>query len=412
MFISVLRKYKVEIGVFIMVVAVQLLYVALTNAPLNWFDSAIYDATAWNFVQGDGFTYTPGIPDALREPGYAFFVLVPVYAIFGHSIFAAQVAQALLSAFTAVLLIVIGKRFISKNAGIAAALIFALHPAIIVNVGEIMTEAWFMLLLTAFTYVLLVGVEKKMTRWFVLGGVLLGLAALTRMAALPLIGIVPVVLLLITRNVRFSIRYGIVIGVISLAVYTPWVVRNYTMFDRVLLGRTGGGEIIWTGSYVPWDGDWQGYIWPLTEYRTGADFFEHDAQMIDRAIENIKQDPLTVAWLYLKKPLKIFIQPEGLHFTLERGAFNNNTFMTLMAIILYVYHCVLLVLAGIGMLRFSKYRNYAIITVCILIYFVIVYLPLNAVPRYAVPLYPLILLLSGLGVIDTFSFVTNYRKHT
>lgn len=407
---EILKRYKIEIGIVCTVIVIQLSYILLAGAPINWFDSAVYDTIAWNFVRGLGFNYTPGIPDALREPGYTLFVLSPIYAVVGHSVFAAQVTQAILSGCTALLIYKIGKKFLTKQIGVIAVIVYTIHPAIIVNVGEIMTETWFMFLITAFVYVMLCAVESKSWRWFVLAGGILGITALTRIAALPLIGVIPIILLLQTRDWKFAIKYSLIVTVVFTAVYSPWLVRNYVVFDRLVAGRTGGGEIIWTGTYTPWDGDWQGYIWPLSEYQNVTDYFEYDNKMIALAKQNIQEDPAGVAWLWAKKPLKIFFLSDGLGGLLTNGAFKDSLFFSISFIILSVIHVILLFFAGLGFLQIKKNKKLLLIIALILVYFALIYLPLNAIPRYAVPLYPLIILVAGIGISESVSQLKQWKS--
>lgn len=397
--IDIVKKHKYTLVIAALVIVIQCTYLVVIHPPLGWFDSAIYETTAWNFSQGAGFNYTPGISDAYREPGYSFFFISPMYFIVGRSILAIQIAQALLSALTAVLIIKLGSRYLTPSVGYIAASMYAIYPAIIVNNGEVMTEGFFMFLMTAFIFSALRAMDKRSYTWISIAAILLGMAALTRIVVIPLILGFVIILAIQVHNWRFTWRAGLLFISIAMAIYSPWVVRNYNAFDRFVLGRTGGGEIIWTGSYIPWDGDWQGYIWPLTEYQ-GGNYFDHDAFMVNLAKKNIQADPAGVLWLWLKKPLKIFVQPEGFGYSLNHGAFKGNMSYTILVVTLSIVHLTILFFVVVGIWHVRKYRIFALVTLAYLGYFLIVYMPLNGIPRYAVPLYPIILLYAALGFVS------------
>lgn len=89
-------------------------------------DASAYDALARAIVTGQGFV-DAGEPTAFRAPGYPFF-LAGVYWFLGSNPSSAQFVQAVLSAFTAILIAYLGKRVAGENvgwlAGIGAAIYY------------------------------------------------------------------------------------------------------------------------------------------------------------------------------------------------------------------------------------------------------------------------------------------------
>lgn len=245
-----------------------------------------------------------------------------------------------------------------------------------------------------------------------LGGFILGLTTLTRFVALLFPVVVVIVIWWLWRDSKRTLIGLAGFGLLFMVPLAPWFARNYIVLDHFIMGRTGGGEIYWTGSYIPWDGDWQGYLWPLSEYQAATpNMFDHDAAMTQRALENITADPIGVAGIWIKKPLKIFFQPEGLQFLIHAGAFTpSQLLLSALVIIAFCGHLLLLTLAALGVLRWKQARLFFIVTGSLLLYMVVIHLPLNGVPRYAVPFYSLIFIASAIGLLELLNDVKTHLK--
>ena len=270
----------------------RFVYLFLTYPPLSWFDSEGYDATAWNIVQGNGYIITPGIPYAGREPGYALFFLVPIYYIFDHSIFAVQIFQIIISIFIIIFTYLIARKILSIKMSLLSTFLITIWPPMIGYNGEIMTEIPFTFLLVLFLYILIKAVEAKSKKLFFFAGLTLGAATLTRFITFAFPFFLLVIFYLIFRNKRQSSIYFLLILIGMLILVAPWMIRNYIIFDDFVLGRTGGGDIYWMGSYIGWDGEWFGYIHPFTSLCPKAkNVIAHDKCLIELTIENIKKNP-------------------------------------------------------------------------------------------------------------------------
>src|SRR5262245_54694153 len=91
-----------------------------------------YDTAALGILAGDGILW-PRVRDRertgllARPPGYALY-LAAVYAGIGHSFFAAQLVQNLLTSLACVLLVLAAERLASWPAAVVAGVIAALSP--------------------------------------------------------------------------------------------------------------------------------------------------------------------------------------------------------------------------------------------------------------------------------------------
>jgi hypothetical protein len=92
-----------------------------------------YDYIAWNLVQGNGYRVSPDTSlTMLRTPGFVL-LLALILAVFGKSLVAVQVVNLVLCSVTAVLTHVLARKAgLTKTAATIAALVFFLHPGMVV----------------------------------------------------------------------------------------------------------------------------------------------------------------------------------------------------------------------------------------------------------------------------------------
>jgi 4-amino-4-deoxy-L-arabinose transferase-like glycosyltransferase len=333
--------------------------------------------------------------------------LAPLYFIFGHSILAVQLFQILLSALIAVLIYYLAKKYFSKTIALLAVLFFALYPPLIAYSSEVLTEIPFTFLLLL-TVLLTIKAKEKQSLWlFALAGILCGLATLTRFIALFLPFALFFFFAVVIHSWKKSLKYALIMAVACFAVIAPWILRNYLIFHTFVF-RATGGEILWSGSYIPWDGEWKGAISPVKELREGLTPVEIDKKFTRLAFQNIKENPVGVFWIWLKKPAKIFLKSE-FNAVLER----DNKFAkflyrfswlgpALVKMFFLLLNVVILALAALGIKR-AWQQNYFItlLFLAVFAYFLLCYLPLNPDSRYKLPLTPYLFIFAASGCLTT-----------
>jgi 4-amino-4-deoxy-L-arabinose transferase-like glycosyltransferase len=180
------------------------------------------DDIATTFVHCGTFGFIPGEPTAWTQPLYAFF-LIPIYWIFGRSWLAVGLIQTAVAVGTALLVYEIGRRFVSRRAGLVAAIVATLNPYLVWHDVHENREILDQLLAAAI--VLLTLLLAKPRSWWFAGalGVLLGLAILgnTRLLFLPLVACA----FFLGRDRRTWAAVGVTLAACVLALM-PWLVRN------------------------------------------------------------------------------------------------------------------------------------------------------------------------------------------
>lgn len=146
-----------------------------------------------------------------------------------------RLAGAVLSAFLSGLIYLIARRVSGHTVGLAAGLLSAVHLNLIHKSGYIYSEVLSVPLLTLALYWFLVYTDNRKWRFLVLGGLALGLATLARPTTYYMIFLLPLVLWAVHGKMsRIVLARSAVVVAVSLAVITPWAVRNAVVSGRFM----------------------------------------------------------------------------------------------------------------------------------------------------------------------------------
>lgn len=165
------------LAIFLLALAARWAYAAQLppNAPLVSVDAQGYHALALNLLAGHGFTLNtapPFVPDAIRTPLYPVFVAT-VYALTGPAAAHVALAQSLLDALTALVIVASVRRLTSGSrwAWVAGAL-YALNPTAWRFANELLTEILLAAALAWLAYAFLRYAERRQWRWLLLAATL------------------------------------------------------------------------------------------------------------------------------------------------------------------------------------------------------------------------------------------------
>lgn len=396
-----LKQLKIDRYILIVLfiaLILRLVYFFLFHPPLTWDDASGYDAIAQNIIQGKGYSLDGLIPTACREPGYSLFFLTPIYFIFGHSLLWVQVFQILLNLIIIFSLYQIVLTLISRPAAIGAAFLASFHYSPIIYNGEILTETFFTFCLFFSFLILLWAYQTKTILRFFITGIALGLTTLVRFNTALIFIALFFPLWILQKSFKKAFIQSSFIGLGIFLIITPWVIRNYIQFDVFVPGRFGGGEIIWSGSYIPWDGEWAGQPWTVGNFPTlieGLSPPERDQLFLRYAIQNIKENPVAVAWIWVKKPFKILFG----EFNTSLETFTSHPFLVYFLIPLRLFHLFVILFAFWGsFLFYFKNKVFLGFSSLIVLYFLASYIPMNPDSRYLIPLLPYLFIFDGMAL--------------
>jgi len=228
------------------------------RAPV--YDAGAYAAIARNLDEGNGFTVGAQAtqPSTDYSPGLPLFV-AGVYKVTGgvHERLA-RLVLALIGALAPLLAYLLARRLSGVVAGLIAALVVAIYPATIEYTGMLMTEPLAATLLVgAILAILWAGDGGSLWRW-VVPGLTLGALALVRPEYLA-IGLLLALLVFLRQRLHMPWRRAlistavVVLGIV--VVVAPWTIRNAIALDRFVSVSTGGGQVLYAGTYLPSDGN-------------------------------------------------------------------------------------------------------------------------------------------------------------
>jgi 4-amino-4-deoxy-L-arabinose transferase-like glycosyltransferase len=148
-------------------------------------------------------------------------------------------------AVTVVLTAYLGRSLAGVRVGLVAAIVVALSPFMIAADGSLMAESLFIALTTA---AVLAAVRARRTggpAWFVLVGLLLGLATLTRSDGLIVaLVLVPVAAWCSGGAVLRRVGVAALALAVAVGVLVPWVVRNSDALGETTLLSNNSGSLI------------------------------------------------------------------------------------------------------------------------------------------------------------------------
>jgi dolichyl-phosphate-mannose-protein mannosyltransferase len=252
------------------------------------FDAASYAKIAANLEEGRGYTLGEDAtqPASNYSPGPPLFV-AGAYKLTGdvHERLA-RLVLSLIGTLTIPFTYLIGRRLSGPSAGLIGTACVAIYPAFLEYQGMLMGEPLAATLLSGAVLAMLwaAGVDRShlsrgwrggggsrtktspadpppprqdpRARWLV-PGVLLGALALVRPEYLGVAVLLSLVVL--AKDFRDDRRGSMLRGVVMLAgvalVVAPWTVRNAIALDRFVPISTGGGQVLFAGTYLPSDGD-------------------------------------------------------------------------------------------------------------------------------------------------------------
>ncbi len=234
-------------------------------------DARAYDQIAVNLTRGFGFredaaqSYQFDTAILRAGPGYEFF-LAGIYRMFGHSLEAVWIIQALLHALSALLLFLIARRVVKaqgETVGLVAAFLFGFWPDLIEISAMLMTETLYLFLTILILYLFVLVYERTKNIWLaLLFGLLTGLAILTRP---PIVLFVPIVLFLYYQKKNFFSGAAYLTS-LALSLF-PWAWRNWMIYHQIIPTTLIGEYNLWVGNTLSSNGgQFDSGINPVTGY--------------------------------------------------------------------------------------------------------------------------------------------------
>lgn len=398
-------------------------------------DSAAYERIARGLHERGEFeqvgTGTPAHPQLASNysPGLPLFAGAVFEVTGGDNVRLVRLLLALIAALAIPIVYLLAVRLFplppdscwSAGAGLAAASICAFYPTLISYSGMLLTEPLAGTLIAGGLLLILNARDQERLMPWMGAGLLLGLATMVRPEYLLVFSVLALTLVLIDH--RGGFRKAVVPVAVMLVglcvVIAPWTVRNLAEFGRLVPLSTGGGQTLYSGSYVPSGGNPTRVMPDLLERNPGI-----DAQ-IERQNRASGEDPESVTpervfALLAARDLPHLETDEALS-RLGRERYEEEFRQDPAGLMLYLGHktlriwwrgrsdlmqhfagpavhrlIVLAALAGLLSLAFRRRPEFWILA-SILLTLTAIGTILVATPRRALVLWPLVSVLAGIG---------------
>jgi 4-amino-4-deoxy-L-arabinose transferase-like glycosyltransferase len=240
--------------IFIIIVIVNISYALIYNIKPA-VDAEAYDEIALNIVNHGQYRANLTTPIEMDGsitrigPGYEYF-LAGNYMIFGRHLWIVWSIQAILFAFTILMLGSITLRLfpeINKKIIYGVMILFGIIIDIIQLNGMLMTESLFLFTLALCLYYFSnIYENNKWYSWIILG-ILLGTLTLIRPTGLIIFVFLSAVTLF--KYKKKGLLYITLIGLMFVIVQLPWVMRNYNIFGKIIFHTTADGMNLLSGNY-------------------------------------------------------------------------------------------------------------------------------------------------------------------
>jgi 4-amino-4-deoxy-L-arabinose transferase-like glycosyltransferase len=219
------------------------------------YDVDCYLEIARNVVSGKGYSlanYTEEpAATAMRGPTVVYF-FVGVLWLFGDHPWSIVIAQWLVDVGTSIILFFITMEiFHDRRIAFVTGLLFAFYEPGLIFTFRGWSEPMFTLVLAGFSLSLLRALRQPSIWRYVVCGFLLGITVLARpvMQFYPLL-ILPLLWWALDRNWRQIVPRFAIFSLAFAAVLSPWVIRNYFVFNAFVPGSTHNGAPFYENNFA------------------------------------------------------------------------------------------------------------------------------------------------------------------
>lgn len=390
--------------------------VAVVINPIRG-DTIQYFACAWNLAHLGVFsTSAPHaavvVPDSFRDPGFPALLAVWLKLFGDHGLAwyaGILLTQALLGALTVMLVMLVGRRWLSLPWLAAAGVLAALWPHNIAMTADLLTETLFGFLCALALWLLTVALEKRSRIWMAAAGLALGCASLTNAILTPFFLLLALVFFWRAKPLR---RLLPVLLISAALLPGLWQVRGLTLAShdsaqrRALINLVQGS---WPAYHQAWrasiiDGNARATAIMQTIDASQAQMLASPAAGFKAMFARFATQPWRyVVWYVLHKPVALWgwniriSQGDIYTYPIINSPFSTNPVWRLIVALCYALNRWIAVAALAGavllMWRRTATQDAAALaakaagwtTALLLLYATLIYTIFQTDPRYAIP---------------------------
>lgn len=387
---------------FLPLIPIYFLIIFFYGPGETFGDEGRYLMYAENLTNGF-FTHSDN-PQLSNGPIYP--MIVAVFLKLGFSYKLIRYLNILFYFFAVVLLYNILSNYVPNKRAVTSAYLFGLYPGMVFSIRGCVTEAFTLLLISLFAYLVVKIIKNRRNNFYMLAsaGLVLALILLTKYLFFYIVYLaIPLsfVLSILLKNYKTELSNFTKILVMGLVFTVPYFVYTYNLTGRYMYISTDGGEeLYWMSSRLPNEhGSWRSYNRVLSKdgiiYDSHVKFYESiiEKSHIERddlfkkiSMERIKNNPEDYFLNVISNSFRLFF-----YYPVSNHGDNPRRVLFYLTI-----HIVPIVLVLIGIVLSLKNINHIPIEILALTSLIFIYLGLSlslpAVPRYLIPTIPIIIL--------------------
>ena len=394
-------------------------------------DTVTYVTPAENMLADKAFSQ-PGIECARRTPAYPVFIAF-AFTVFGRSLLAVSLVQIFLSVLTVVLVYYLATLYVSRRAGVFAALFFALSLNSIVYSLYVLTETLFTFLFVLIVIALVQFQRNNSWIWILLAACSTACAVLSRPVAQILVLVFALWILFIAQNWRRKMAFAAAyVGIVAVLVL-PWMARNARVCGPFTISTISDYNILYTFA-ASLQADMSGQdeetvrafyhekIDSALALPSGEPVASRAARLQRKmGLQIISAHPFRYLQVHLTGTLNSFLpnitdlfeilgytqggrgtlavlNQKGL-FAAVRHYFHGQMSLLIFSVPFMIILFLTFIFSAIGVIRFCRSANLATISLLLIPVLLLYLFPgAAAVPRFRAPIMPGISVLAGIGL--------------
>jgi 4-amino-4-deoxy-L-arabinose transferase-like glycosyltransferase len=398
---------KLVAAIFIFSAIIRLVSYNFLSSLISPADSGQYIAIAENIVAGKGFSVDGIEPTFHRAPFIPYFLSM-LFLIFGnHWLSVASAVNIFVSSAISIIVYFMTVRLVNdKTTAIIASLLFAINPVSIFWSGFILTEPFFLFFFTLSILYLLEAVDGQKIRDFVICGVLMGLAALTRPVMLGVIPFIALWILIFKKDDKK--RFGAAI-IIFMLIILPWTIRNYVNSGEIIPITSEGHGNLMQGLTEDIETFEAVLLFTEDEEHSMRHLNEWEYRRVERKrmVRHILNHPYDILKLMIKKAIVFWsVTPEIRNLELRA-----NIFIKALMVLWAAYSIILYMLAIPAIFSIRNKANIMLI-IFMAISFTLMHMFFLVVPekRFRLPLEPYLVILAAIGLSSLLKDINDKKE--
>ena len=336
-------------------------------------------------------------------PGMTLILSVFVKLFGQYPILEFQIFQSLLMTFGLYVLFLIGRKIFGSIPSVIGLILMTVYIPNIYVTGIMLTETVFSVLFFLLFLVAIHAIEEKKMKYYIAGGILLGLAVLLRPTILPYPAVIFCVWLMKKYKVKEMLKFALPVILIVVTLLAPWWIRNAVIFNKFIPLTLASGNPMLQGTYINYDhsNDNLDYGTLVQKYNPDVDVTMYGKdELVDDEVETtmseirykevMSKEPFEyIKWYTVGKTIKNFEFPflwEELFGVQMQTCVNWHVTMLIVAILGIITYIIL---------NRKKQKPYFWMMLITILFFNCVHLPFYCFPRYVYPVINFFILACG-----------------